>query len=51
MHNTAPLPGESDGRRPAAPNGRSRRPPVAEIAAVWLLPLLGVAVLALVWLV
>jgi hypothetical protein len=32
-------------------NGRPRKIPAGEVAAVWLLPLLGVAVLALVWLV
>lgn len=36
-------------RLPSA--GRPTRVPLGEVAAVWLLPLLGVAVLALVWLV
>lgn len=48
MRTSAPCRDENDGRRAAQ---RPPRTPVSEVAAVWLLPLLGVAVLALVWLV
>jgi hypothetical protein len=51
MRTSAPCHGDGDGRRPARTAQRPRRTPVSEVAAVWLLPLLGVAVLALVWLV
>ncbi len=48
MRTGAPCRDENDRRRSAP---RPRRLPVGEVVAVWLLPLLGVAVLALVWLV
>jgi paraquat-inducible protein B len=38
-------------RREPVAEQRRRRTALSEVAAVWLLPILGVAVLALVWLV
>lgn len=51
MRKRSPRADEHGGHPRVAPTGRPRPLPVSEVAAVWLLPLLGVAVLALVWLV